>query len=188
MPSSGAVIGISDHGGWAVLVTATAGGTLLDRRRVELVDEALPAIPHHHEAQTLPENQAIALVERVRLSAERHAALAFDEVAAAIPAIAGVALRRRPALPPTIVERIRDVRARNVADWVMYRNALALAAEQRGWAVYWYDSKSVAEAAAKALAIERFETHFLKMRKAVGPPWNNDHRLALAAAIAAAHA
>ena len=52
--SSDGIIGVSDHGGWAVLVTAVAAGTLLDRRRVELVDEDLPKIPHHTEGQVLP--------------------------------------------------------------------------------------------------------------------------------------
>jgi hypothetical protein len=40
MTGKDGVIGISDHGGWAVLVTAGADGTLLDRRRVELVVSA----------------------------------------------------------------------------------------------------------------------------------------------------
>ena len=48
------IIGVSDHGGWAVLVTVRGDGTLLDRRRVELVDEDLPKIPHHSEGQRLP--------------------------------------------------------------------------------------------------------------------------------------
>jgi len=39
MSGDGAIIGVSDHGGWAVLVTVASDGTLLDRRRVELVDE-----------------------------------------------------------------------------------------------------------------------------------------------------
>jgi hypothetical protein len=43
------IIGVSDHGGWAMLVTVAGDGTLLDRRRVELVDEDLPKIPHHSE-------------------------------------------------------------------------------------------------------------------------------------------
>src|SRR5215471_14723167 len=98
-----ATIGVSDHGGWAVLVTAAGDGTLLDRRRVELVDEGLPKIPHHSEAQALPLHEAVALVERVRLSAERHAKLALDAVTMTVPArILGVALRQCPELPPTV--------------------------------------------------------------------------------------
>ncbi|MGC9992125.1 MAG: hypothetical protein ABSD52_07015 [Candidatus Cybelea sp.] len=176
MPKEGGIIGISDHGGWAVLVTVACDGTLLDRRRVELVDESLPALPHHHEAQGLPVEEAVALVERVRVSAERHAVLALDTVTLAVPRILGVALRKLPPLPPTIAERLKDYRARNVADWVMYRNALASAAEARGYPVHWYDAKKVLTAAGD----------FLNVHRAVGPPWNKDHKLAMAAAIATA--
>jgi len=49
------IIGVSDHGGSAVLVTVAGDGPLLDRRRVELVDQDLPKIPHHSEGQTLPQ-------------------------------------------------------------------------------------------------------------------------------------
>ena len=183
MSKSGGIIGVSDHGGWAVLVTVARDGTLLDRRRVELVDDGLPAIPHHHEGQGLPVDEAVALVERVRLSAERHAVLALDAVAVGVRPVLGVALRNCPQLPPTIAERIKDYRARNVADWVMYRNALAFAAEARGWPIHWYDAKKVLASAAKALGVENFDAHFLDLRWAIGPPWNQDHKLAMAAAI-----
>ena len=184
---NGAITGVSDHGGWAILVTAARDGTLLDRRRVELVDDDLPGIPHHHEGQMLPMDRAVALVERVRASAEKHAALALDAVAAEVPHILGIALRTCPELPPTIPERIKDHRARNVADWVMYRRAIASAAEARGWAVYWYDSKTVLDSAGDALDVENFDAHFLQLRKVFGPPWNADHKLAMAAAITAAN-
>src|SRR5436309_14033979 len=103
---SGGVVGVSDHGGWAVLVTVAGDGTLLDRRRVELVDEDLPKIPHHSEGQSRPIHEAVALVERVRVSAERHAKLELDAVAESVSGrILSVALRQCPALPPTIAER-----------------------------------------------------------------------------------
>jgi hypothetical protein len=188
MSKNGGIIGVSDHGGWAILVTVARDGMLLDRRRVELVDDDLPAIPHHHEAQMLPIDEAVALVERVRVSAEKHAALALDAVAADVRPILGIALREYQELPPTIPERITDYRARNVADWVMYRKALAAAAEARGWPVYFYDPKRVFEEASKALRVKDFDAHFLAMRITVGSPWNNDHKLAMAAAIVAANA
>ena len=185
MSKNGGVIGVSDHGGWAVFVTVARGGTILDRRRVELVDAGLPSIPHHSECQRLPLDQAVELVERVRISAEKHAALALGAVAEAVPSIRGVALRKCPTLPPTIAERIKDYRAQNNADWVMYRQAMASAAEARGWPVHWYDAKSVFDAARRALRVEHLDTHFLKLRKTLGPSWNNDHKLAMAAAIVA---
>ncbi len=45
-----------------MLVTADGKGTLLDRRRVELVDERLPKIPHHSERQRVPIDEAVDLV------------------------------------------------------------------------------------------------------------------------------
>ena len=183
------IIGVSDHGGWAVLVTATGDGTLLDRRRIELVDEDLPKIPHHSEGQRLPIHEAVALVERVRVSAEQRAKLGLDAVAMAVPGRRlGIALRQCPVLPTTIAERIKDYRAQNVADWVMYRKALAAAAEARGWAVHWYDAKKVLSAASEALRIKDLEAHFLQMRKSIGPPWSKDHKIAMAAAVIAARA
>ena len=173
---SGAIIGISDHGGWAIFVTVATDGTFLDRRRVELVDDNLPAIPHHHEAQGLPIDKAVSLIDRVRMSAEHHAARALGDSAKAVPNIQGIALRTCPPLPPTIPERLTDYRARNVADWVMYRNALAFAAEARGWAVHWVDAKKLDLAASR-----------LDLRKKIGPPWSNDHKLAMAMATDVLH-
>jgi len=187
MAPSGGIIGVSDHGGWAVLVAVAGDGTFLDRRRVELVDADLPKIPHHSEGQALPIGAAVALVGRVRASAERHAKLALDAVAQAVPRrLRGVALRHCPALPPTVAERITDYRAQNVADWVMYRRALAAAAEARGWSVYWYEAGKVRAAAAAALPTVDLDSHFRQLRQTLGPPWGEDHRTAMAAAIAAA--
>ena len=136
MSKNGGIIGVSDHGGWAVLVTVARDGTLLDRRRIELVDEGLPKLPHHSEGQGLPLDKAVELVERVRASAEKHAVVALEAVTLAVPRIAGVALRRCPPLPPSIAERIKDYRAQNVADWVMYRKALA-SRRVRLWSKSW---------------------------------------------------
>ena len=185
---SGGIVGVSDHGGWAVLVTVARDGTLLDRRRVDLVDEDLPRLPHHSEGRGLPLDEAVELVERVRMSAEKHAVVALDAVSIAVPRILGVALRKCQPLPPTIAERIKNYRAQNIADWVMYRKALASAAEGHGWPVHWYDAKKVWGAASQALRVENLDAHFLRLRRAIGPPWDKDHKLAMAAAVVTAKA
>src|SRR5262245_27193985 len=132
MPGMVAIVGVADSHAGAILVTATATGALVDRRRIELVDDDLPRYPHHHEAQSLPLEEGVALVRRVRACAERRARAALDDLAAAGAArIVGVALRRCQPLPDTVAERITSYRARNVADWVMYRQVLAEAAEAR---------------------------------------------------------
>ena len=156
------------------------------RRRVERVDEGLPKIPHHPEGQPLPLEQALALVERVRASAESHAALALDAVALRFPRVSSVLPFAVPALPPTIAERIQDYRAQCVADRVLYRQALAGAAEPRSWEVHWYARRRYSLQRATPCAVEDLEAHFVRLREAIGPPWDKDHKLALAAAIVAA--
>ncbi len=189
MSKEAAIIGVSDHCGWAVLMTVAADCVLLDRRRAPLVDEGLPKLPHHHEAQALPFEEALELIERVRVSAHRQAKLALEAVATAVRSpVVGSAIRQCPPLPPTVAERIKDYRAQNVADTVMYREALAGAAQARGWAIHWYDAKTVFRQACDALHIEDLEAYFLDVKTSVGPPWRKDHKLALAAAIVAATA
>jgi len=184
MSGDGAIIGVSDHAGWAVLVTVAEDGIVLDSRRVELVDAHLPSMPIHHDAQKLPLEQGLDLVERVRISAEQHAKRALDAVAHAVATpVRGIALRECPPLPPTVAERIQNYRASNVADWVMYRMALAHAAESRGWFVRWYDAKTVIAAVCEALHVATLDTYFLEARKSFGPPWTKDHKVATVAAI-----
>jgi hypothetical protein len=186
MSRKAAIIGVAHHNGWAVFVTVASDGTLLDRRRVELVDADLPCMPHHGPGQRLPLEQAVDLVERVRVSANRQAELALDATSAAVRApIHGVALRECPRLPTTTAERIQDYWAQCNADSVMYRKALARAAESRGWTVHWYDKKKVEDAARDVLDIEDFKAHFLGLRKSMGPPWREDHKIAMAAGIVA---
>jgi hypothetical protein len=37
--------------------------------------------------------------------------------------------------------------------------------------------------ARRALRVEDLDSYFLEVRRAIGPPWNMDHKLAMAAAI-----
>jgi hypothetical protein len=181
-----AYVGVFDHWGWAVLLTVASNGNLIDRRRVELVDGALPKYPYHHHAQGLPVGEAEALVERVSRSADACAKACFETLAAAVPiAIAGISLRACPPLPETVAERLSNYRAQNVADSVLYREALARAARSRGWFVNWYEAKRVLPEAASALGRETIDDLLTAAGKTIGPPWQKDHRLAMAAAISA---
>jgi hypothetical protein len=188
MSGAVAIVGAADSNAGAILVTATAGGVLIDRRRVELLEGDLPRFPYHHEAQALPLDQATALIARVRACAERLARPALDALARDVRArvgIGGIALRRCPPLPETVAGRLASYRARNVADWVVYRQVLAAAAQARGWPVAWYDPKTVFAAAARVLRRRTIDDWLAEVGRAVGPPWRQDHRLAMAAAIAA---
>jgi len=195
-----ATVGVTEHSNSAVLVTVAPGGELLDRRRIDLTDGSLTTHPHHHEgswamgrylntpgARTLSLAEAVALVERVRVSAARGAREGLEALASAIPVpIASIAIRACPELPPTTEERIADNRAQTVADSVMYREALATAAEARGWSVYWYDRERVTSDAAAVLGRADIAAFLSAMGRSVGPPWQAKHKLAAAAAFAAA--
>lgn len=187
MPRAVANVGVSDHAGWAVLVTVTPAGELIDRRRITLIDAGLPALPHHHEAQALPPAEGVALVERVRASAERHARAELEALSKELAvAIRGISLRACPALPPTIAERIASYHAQTRADSVMYRNAIADAARARRWPVSWFSPKLVFAEAARALGRPSIDGLLRDTGKALGPPWTRDHKLAMAAGIACA--
>ena len=182
----GVHLGVADHAGWAVVVAAGADGALVDRRRVELLESGLPKLPHHHECQSLPLEEALALVDEVRASAARCAAVALDALAAELDApITGIALRELPEMPNTVAETLADYRAQCTADSVMYRSVLAEAAEARGWAVAWYPRKTVVADLGAALGVDA-EAWLKALGKSLGPPWQKDHRTALAAAVVAA--
>ena len=183
------IVGVSDHAGWAVLVTVAGDGALVDRRRVALLDDGLPKLPHHHEAQGLPLREAEDLIAEVRASAERHARACLDALAGDVSQeIVGIAIRRCPSLLETVAERISNYRAQCVADTVMYRHALADAAAARGWHVHWYEAKAVFAEAAGVLGRDDVDDLLAETGKTLGPPWQKDHRVAMAAAIAACEA
>jgi len=198
-PQQAATVGVAENGNSAILVTVAPGGEVLDRRRIDLTEPGLPTHPHHHEgswavgrylntpgARVLSLAEAVALVERVRVSAARGASASLEAVAAQVSMpIAGIAVRVCPELPPTTEERIVDNRAQTVADSVMYRQALAAAAEARGWAVSWYDRERVVREAATVLG-RGIEGYLTATGRALGPPWQAQHKLAAAAALAAA--
>ena len=82
-------------------------------------------------------------------------------------------------------ERIVDNRAQTFADSVMYREALATAAEARGWSVYGYDRERVFRDAAAAVGREDVDAFLHAMGRGIGPPCQAKHKLAAAAALAA---
>lgn len=194
-----AMVGVAASGRSAVLVTVASNGELLDRRRIDLTGHELPSHPHHHEgswavgryletpgARRLSLAAAVRLVEQVAAAAARGAGDGLDALATAVTVpIAGIAIRRCPALPPTIAERIADNRAQTVADSVMYRTALADAAAARGWSVHWYDRERVFDDATAARSVTDIQDVLREMGGRVGPPWRAPHKLAAAAALAA---
>lgn len=176
-------LGIADHLGWAVAVTASADHEVVDRRRIELVEPNLTPAPIHYESHRLDVAETAALVAAVRESVVRATRVAFDEIEAALPApIVAVSLRALPNdFPDDIaVQRRPPYEAR--ADAVMYRRVLSELAAARDWEVRFYDAKHVVGQAAEMLG-EQVEEVLQGPRARLGPPWTKDHRVALAATI-----
>jgi len=177
-------LGIADHLGWAIAVTA-ADQAVVDRRRIELVEPGVSAAPIHYESARLDVAATAALVATVRASVIRASSAALDDLAGALPApVVSLSLRFWPPdFPDDIaVQRRAPYEAR--ADAIMYRHLLAELAHARGWAVHCYDAKHVESQAADRLG-ERADEVLLGPRAALGPPWTKDHRVALAAAVMA---
>lgn len=197
MVKRGAAVGVVENGNTALLVTLGPGRELLDRRQVDLT-RGLPTHPHHHQgswavgrylntpgAKPMALAEAVALVEQVQAAAARGAQEALESLTAAVPVpIRRISLRACPALPASIEDRIIDHRAQTYADSVMYRQALATAAEARGWSVSWYDADQVFRDAAAAQGLKALDPLLRAMGKAAGPPWQAKHKLAAAAALA----
>jgi hypothetical protein len=178
-------LGIAHHFGWAVAVTAADDHTVVDRRRIELVEPGVPTAPIHRAGKPLDDAAAALLVARVRASALRATSAALDELAGALPGpIVSMSLRAwSPDFPDDIaVQRRIPWEAR--ADSVMYRQVLAELARARGWDVHLYDANDV-EARAVGVLADRAGEILLGPRATIGPPWAKDHRIALAATIMA---
>jgi hypothetical protein len=178
-------LGIADHLGWAVAVTASADHEVVDRRRIELVEPGMSPAPIHYESGRLDVAATTALVARVRASIVRAASAALDELAAALPApVRSISLRAWPFDFPDDIAVQRRVPYEARADAIMYRRELAELAHARDWEVHLYDAKAVVGQAAGMLA-ERADEVLHGPRAMLGPPWTKDHRVALAATVVA---
>ena len=176
-------VGIADHFGWAVAVSASADYEVVDRRRIELIEPGMTAAPIHYDGHRLDVAAMAELVTKVRASVVRATAAALDNIAAALPEpIVSISLRTWPPdFPDDIAVQLRaPYEAR--ADAIMYRQILADLANTHNWKVQLYDAKQV-EAQAVGILTDRADDVLHGPRATLGPPWTKDHRIALAATI-----
>lgn len=180
---AGLRIGVAHHFGWAVVVTADAAHEVVDRRRIELIEPGVATAPIHHEGADLDDAAVADLLAEVRASAERATAAALDSLGVLGP-IVSLSLRAWPDDFPTDLATLRRTPYEAQADSVMYREILAADAWARGWEVPVFDAKTV-EAEAAAVLGSRADDVLHGPRARLGPPWNKDHRIALAATVVA---
>ncbi len=187
------VVGVADHNGWAVLVSAAAVNgepTVVDRRRVKLVEKGVPSQPYHHETLALRDAEAEQLLRQVKRSIDACTALAFDHLSADLSPryrVASITIREPPLadLPATVGEVHRSYHTLCRADGMLYHSAICTAARQRGWTPVFHRRGEELAKAAEAL---RASTHDVEqfindLRQTLRPPWTAEHRHAFAAAI-----
>ena len=178
-------LGIADHFGWAVAVTASPDHEVADRRRIELIEPGLSPAPIHYESKRLDVAATRALVDEVRASVARATSAALDGIARALPApVASISLRALPPDFPADIATQRRSPYEARADAIMYRQVLADLARARNWDVLFYDAQEVVGLAVRTLGA-RADVVLDGPRATLGPPWTKDHRTALAATIAA---
>ena len=185
-----AVTGISDHIGWAEFVTIGIQNkrpTILDRRRVELVEPGIPSAPYHHEGLELPLPEATKIIARTRKSIEDHCRRALSQ-AISYYKVNGIVLQESPMkqLPSVVAEVLASRRITCAADGMMYRESLVDAGTQLGLEVSRYPRKSdEVTAAAQSLGVARTAVAALitNFGREVGPPWHKEHQLAAASAL-----
>jgi hypothetical protein len=187
------VVGVAEHAGWAHLVSvAMVNGrpSVVDRRRVELIEGGVPTQPYHHETLSMPNAEAERLVRRVRTSIAESTSKAFDALARDLAprSIAAIAIRlgTLECLPATVADAHASYHVQCRADGMLYFSAACDAARQRGWDIQCLQRGHEVDAAAAAMgtgpgAVERLMDD---LKRTLGSPWTADHRFACAAAMA----
>ena len=191
--------GMKAHSGWAALVVLGARNRellVIDRRRVELVekDEASWAKQPYHAAEPLNADDARKLVRRGIETARR---IAVREMRAAIKRarqagheIAACAILMGDPMPDWTVDEILAVHFRmHKAEGVLFRDALARAAETCGLRFLGIPEKELDEQAERTLTtpVNSLRKTIASLGKSVGPPWGKDQKDAALAAMIALH-
>jgi hypothetical protein len=187
------VVGVADHSGWAILVSAAALNgepMVVDRRRVRLIEQGVPTQPYEHDTLAMRDTEAEQLLRRVRRSIALCTAQTLDHLSADLwPRYRVSCLTiRQPTLaqlPATVGEAHQSYHARCRADGMLYHSAICEAARQRDWKLEFHRRGEELAQAAKALKtspndVERFLNDLKQTLKA---PWTAEHRNAFAAAI-----
>jgi len=188
------VLSVAEHTGWAHLVCVAARGqvpAVIARRRVALIDKGLPTMPYEHGTATMREEEANALIARVRRSIAARTSDALQRIVSELaPAHTAVAITiRQPPfedLPATVGAVRTSYRLLCAADGMLYQLAICHAARQLELDIHMYRrGKEVAQAAQQLgetpAAIAEFVS---RAGRPAGPPWTQEHRRAYTAGIA----
>jgi len=193
-------VSVAEHTGWAHLVCVAARDhvpAVVERRRVVLIDAGLPTQPYEHDSRALREDDANALITRVRRSITARAFDTLQRVVTELApahAVVALAIRQPPfaELPATAGEVWRSYPLLCAADGMLYQLALCRAARRLELDVQMCRRREETSQAAQQLGVTpgEIEEFVGRTGRPSGPPWTEEHRRAYAAGIAvlAAHA
>jgi len=189
-----AAFGFKAHSGWAALVVLGArDGDLevLERSRVELVEEEWAKQPYH-AAEELTPAEARKVVKRGIDSAKR---IALREMRSALKRtresgfeVQDCGLIVGSPMPDWSVDEILAVHFRmHKAEGVLFRDVLAKAADECDLRVVPIAEKSLLQHAQTALETDatRLSQQLAALGKLIGPPWSKDQKEATLAAMIA---
>jgi len=171
--------GFKAHSGWAALVViglSDAEFVVVDRRRIELVEEPWAKQPYH-AAEKLPAAEARRLVQRGIDAANR---IAEREMRAFLKRstghdLAGCAVLVGSPMPEWTIEQILSVHVRmHKAEGVLFPASLIAAAKTCGLEVRTIPEKTLPAT---------FNSIVMMLGKSVGPPWGKDQKIAATAAM-----
>lgn len=164
------------------MIVAVAGSLaaplVLERRRVELLDGSLPVQPYHAAVESgLAQAEAAELITRVEELAASRAATALNEMAALLDTsrftLAGVAVVAKDrSLPDDLARILGSHPLLHAAEGDLHEQALAEGAVRAGLRV-------------RRVAPTPVSVHpnLDSAARALGPPWQKDHKMAAAAAL-----
>jgi hypothetical protein len=186
--------GFLTHSGWAIAVTAGLDGgghlTILDRRRVVLIDDDLPRQAYHAAAACTPA-EAEALVAKVDASIVARSQGAVRDVLAASDdvTIVAVAVVGQPRPIPDVAAVLRSHPLMHASEGEQYRRGVAEAVKALGPPVLRIDASDLERRVVESLhwTPERVRRELAAVRATIGAPWQSDHKKAALAAVAALH-
>jgi hypothetical protein len=188
------VVGVADHGGWAVLVSVSAldgAPAVIDRRRAAIIEPGVPTQPYHHDTLSMTDAESERLVRTVKRSVATCTARAFDHLEGDLGPryrVTGITIRTPPLekLPASVKEAHASYFVQCRADGMLYHTALCDGARTRGWTVVQVPRGEEVARAAEVLRTspKQVERFIAGLGRELGPPWSAEHRNAFAAAVA----
>jgi hypothetical protein len=163
---------------------------VIDRRRLELADPAVPGFPQpYHAAEGLPLKQAEKLIGKCVAAAGRLARAALVDVVADLthsgfkPVGCGLLLSSGR-LPGTLAAILASHALIHSAEGELFRDALAEASGHCKLPLTTVKERDLFDRAAAVLdlPLDDIQVHVAEMKRYVGPPWRQDEKFAALAA------